>query len=219
MDPHIIVHSKSVFVDLQSQEAPGMVPVVHSTNLSANRCLTGKVVPGSQIIVTGIYPAFNSAQNANLMTDSSTCKHDCQNACATINVSLFVKLGMAVPPTSEAAISLSTYILAELKKILSDGESEREVIKVHGVYGHFELSRIWNALGNHLACKDTEYCRRLEQYDTFSQLAKTIAADIFIMDNFEMRPIAELSFNTNNVFQSGAQQQYSLYGMPCYADK
>ncbi|KAG1733438.1 hypothetical protein EDB19DRAFT_1830954 [Suillus lakei] len=184
MDPHIIVHLKSVFVDLQSQEVPGMVLVIHGTNPSANRCLTSKVVPGSQIIVTGIYPAFNLAQN-----------HDCQNACATINVSLFVKLGMAVPPTSEAAISLSTYILAELKKILSDGEVCDSSIK------------------------DQCMMLRLILDSPREKLAKTIAANIFIMDNFEMRPITELSFDTNNVFQSGAQQQYSLYGMPHYADK
>lgn len=34
------------------------------------------------------------------------------------------------------------------------------VIKVYGIYGHSELGRIWNALGNHLARKGVEYRRR-----------------------------------------------------------
>jgi hypothetical protein len=44
-------------------------------------------------------------------------KRACQNA--RIDASPFIKLGMDVPSTSEAAASLSRYILAELKKILS----------------------------------------------------------------------------------------------------
>lgn len=46
-------------------------------------------------------------------------KRNCQNARVTIDASLFIKLGMAVPSTSEAATSLSFDILEELKKILS----------------------------------------------------------------------------------------------------
>ncbi|KAG1728187.1 P-loop containing nucleoside triphosphate hydrolase protein [Suillus paluster] len=41
-----------------------------------------------------------------------------------------------------------------------DGESERQVIKVYGIYKHSELGRIWNALGNHLARKGAEYRRQ-----------------------------------------------------------
>ncbi|KAG1841504.1 hypothetical protein F4604DRAFT_1598121 [Suillus subluteus] len=33
-------------------------------------------------------------------------------------------------------------------------------IKVYGIYGHSELGRIWNALGNHLARRGAEYRRR-----------------------------------------------------------
>ncbi|KAG1889227.1 hypothetical protein F4604DRAFT_1950186 [Suillus subluteus] len=55
----------------------------------------------------------------NIQASRAIRKRDRQNACVTIDASLFVKLGMAVPPTSEAATSLSTYILAELKNILS----------------------------------------------------------------------------------------------------
>jgi hypothetical protein len=55
----------------------------------------------------------------NMQASRVTRKRDCQDARVTIDASLFVKLGMDVPPTSEAATSLSIHILAELKKILS----------------------------------------------------------------------------------------------------
>ncbi|KIK41852.1 hypothetical protein CY34DRAFT_84670 [Suillus luteus UH-Slu-Lm8-n1] len=55
----------------------------------------------------------------NMQASRVTRKRDCQDARVTINASLFVKLGMDVPPTSETATSLSIRILAELKKILS----------------------------------------------------------------------------------------------------
>ncbi|OAX33885.1 hypothetical protein K503DRAFT_786167 [Rhizopogon vinicolor AM-OR11-026] len=41
-----------------------------------------------------------------------------------------------------------------------DGESERQVIKVYGIYTHAQLDRIWDALGSHLARKGREYRRR-----------------------------------------------------------
>ncbi|KIM67099.1 hypothetical protein SCLCIDRAFT_108528 [Scleroderma citrinum Foug A] len=69
MDPYIIMHSKSAFVDQQTlklQEAPDMVPVGELPRhmlLSADRYITGKVVPGSRIIATGIYSTFNSSRN------------------------------------------------------------------------------------------------------------------------------------------------------------
>ncbi|KIM85493.1 hypothetical protein PILCRDRAFT_817522 [Piloderma croceum F 1598] len=69
MDPYIIVHSKSSFVDQQTlklQEAPDMVPVGELPRhmlLSADRYLTGKVVPGSRVVATGIYSTFQSARN------------------------------------------------------------------------------------------------------------------------------------------------------------
>lgn len=76
MDPYIIVHSKSAFVDQQTlklQEAPDMVPVGELPRhmlLSADRYLTGKVVPGSRIIATGIYSTFNSAKNVSIISIS-----------------------------------------------------------------------------------------------------------------------------------------------------
>lgn len=71
MDPYIIVHSKSHFADqqiLKLQEAPDMVPVGELPRhmlLSCDRYLTGQVVPGSRVIVTGIYSNFQSAKNVS----------------------------------------------------------------------------------------------------------------------------------------------------------
>jgi len=58
-------------------------------------------------------------RSINMQASQDAPKRNRQNACITIDTSLFVKLGVAVPTTKEAATSLSTYILAELKKILS----------------------------------------------------------------------------------------------------
>ncbi|KAG2143549.1 uncharacterized protein EDB93DRAFT_1088104 [Suillus bovinus] len=41
-----------------------------------------------------------------------------------------------------------------------DGQSERQVIKVYGIYTHAQLGRIWDALGSYLARKGREYRRR-----------------------------------------------------------
>lgn len=70
MDPYLIVHSKSTFSDHQTlklQEAPDMVPVGELPRhmlLSADRYLTGQVVPGSRVIATGIYSTFQSAKSS-----------------------------------------------------------------------------------------------------------------------------------------------------------
>ncbi|KDQ54789.1 hypothetical protein JAAARDRAFT_71594 [Jaapia argillacea MUCL 33604] len=69
MDPYIIVHSRSTFSDHQTlklQEAPDMVPVGELPRhmlLSADRYLTGRVVPGTRVVATGIYSTFQSAKN------------------------------------------------------------------------------------------------------------------------------------------------------------
>ncbi|KAM6497978.1 MCM domain containing protein [Amanita muscaria] len=71
MDPYLIVHAKSSFADQQTlklQEAPDMVPVGELPRhilLSADRYLTGKVVPGSRVVATGIYSTFQSSKNKN----------------------------------------------------------------------------------------------------------------------------------------------------------
>ncbi|KAG2070632.1 hypothetical protein BDR04DRAFT_1076404 [Suillus decipiens] len=41
-----------------------------------------------------------------------------------------------------------------------DGKSERQAIKVYGIYTHAQLGKIWDALGSHLARKGREYRRR-----------------------------------------------------------
>lgn len=72
LDPYLIIHSKSTFADQQTlklQEAPDMVPVGDLPKhmlLSADRYLTGQVVPGSRVIVTGIYSTFQAARDVGL---------------------------------------------------------------------------------------------------------------------------------------------------------
>lgn len=71
LDPYIIIHQKSTFTDQQTlklQEAPDMVPVGELPRhmlLSTDRYLTGRMVPGSRVIVTGIYSTFQSVKNKN----------------------------------------------------------------------------------------------------------------------------------------------------------
>lgn len=66
MDPYLIIHAKSSFTDHQTlklQEAPDMVPVGELPRhmlLSVDRYLTGKVVPGSRVIATGIYSTYEA---------------------------------------------------------------------------------------------------------------------------------------------------------------
>ncbi|KAK7468656.1 minichromosome maintenance protein 5 [Stygiomarasmius scandens] len=68
LDPYLIVHTRSTFADQQTlklQEAPDMVPVGELPRhmlLSADRYLAGQVVPGSRVIVTGIYSTFQGAK-------------------------------------------------------------------------------------------------------------------------------------------------------------
>lgn len=78
LDPYLIIHSKSTFADQQTlklQEAPDMVPVGELPRhllLSADRYLTGKVVPGSRVIATGIYSTFQSAKTVRLIATAFT---------------------------------------------------------------------------------------------------------------------------------------------------
>lgn len=72
LDPYLIIHSKSSFTDHQTlklQEAPDMVPVGELPRhmlLSADRYLTGKVVPGSRVIATGIYSTYEAAKTVQI---------------------------------------------------------------------------------------------------------------------------------------------------------
>lgn len=80
IDPYLIIHSKSTFADQQTlklQEAPDMVPVGELPRhmlLSADRYLTGKVVPGSRVIATGIYSTFQSSKNVRLRLHIGICQ-------------------------------------------------------------------------------------------------------------------------------------------------
>lgn len=71
MDPYLIVHHKSTFADQQTlklQEAPDRVPVGELPRhllLSADRHLTGQAVPGSRVVVTGVYSTFQSQKNVS----------------------------------------------------------------------------------------------------------------------------------------------------------
>ena len=66
LDPYAIVHDKCSFVDQQTiklQELPDMVPVgelPRHLTLSTDRYVTGRVVPGTRVIATGIYSTFQS---------------------------------------------------------------------------------------------------------------------------------------------------------------
>jgi DNA replication licensing factor MCM5 len=81
IDPFLIVHSKSTFSDHQTlklQEAPDMVPVGELPRhmlLSADRALTGRVVPGSRVVATGIYSTFQSGKNVGLHVFSLFLAH------------------------------------------------------------------------------------------------------------------------------------------------
>jgi len=72
LDPYLIIHSKSAFADqqiLKLQEAPDMVPVGELPRhmlLSADRYLTGKVIPGSRVIASGIFSQYQSAKNVRI---------------------------------------------------------------------------------------------------------------------------------------------------------
>ncbi|KAJ3269265.1 minichromosome maintenance protein 5 [Terramyces sp. JEL0728] len=67
VDPYIVVHQKSTFIDqqmLKLQEPHGMVPVgelPRHVMLSADRYLTGKVTPGMRVTVTGIFDIFTNS--------------------------------------------------------------------------------------------------------------------------------------------------------------
>jgi DNA replication licensing factor MCM5 len=65
MDPYVVVHHKSTFIDqqmLKLQEPHGMVPVGELPRhllLNADRYLTGKVTPGMRVTITGIFDIYN----------------------------------------------------------------------------------------------------------------------------------------------------------------
>ncbi|KAK9721622.1 minichromosome maintenance protein 5 [Basidiobolus ranarum] len=71
LDPYVIIHDKSKFVDQQTlklQELPDLVRVgelPRHTLLSADRYLTNKVVPGTRVNIIGIFSIFQSKNSRN----------------------------------------------------------------------------------------------------------------------------------------------------------
>lgn len=74
MDPYIVLHEKSRFVDQQViklQEAPDQVPVGELPRhvlISADRYLTNRVVPGSRCTVMGIFSIYQNKGSKNSST-------------------------------------------------------------------------------------------------------------------------------------------------------
>ncbi|OBT46300.1 minichromosome maintenance protein 5 [Pseudogymnoascus sp. WSF 3629] len=77
MDPYFIVHEKCQFVDqqiLKLQEAPDQVPVgelPRHVQITADRYLTNRVVPGSKCTITGISSTFQSKASKAATTTSA----------------------------------------------------------------------------------------------------------------------------------------------------
>ncbi|KAH3903271.1 probable Minichromosome maintenance protein 5 [Saccharomycodes ludwigii] len=65
-DPYTIIHEKSTFIDqqfLKLQELPESVPVGEMPRtilMTCDRYLTNKLVPGTRVIITGIYAIYQS---------------------------------------------------------------------------------------------------------------------------------------------------------------
>ncbi|KAH7374157.1 MCM2/3/5 family-domain-containing protein [Cadophora sp. MPI-SDFR-AT-0126] len=77
MDPYIVVHESSQFVDQQIiklQEAPDQVPVGELPRhvlISTDRYLTNRVVPGSRCMITGIFSIYQNKQSKGSSTTSA----------------------------------------------------------------------------------------------------------------------------------------------------
>ncbi|KAL2059914.1 hypothetical protein VTL71DRAFT_10069 [Oculimacula yallundae] len=77
MDPYIVVHEASQFVDQQIiklQEAPDQVPVGELPRhvlISTDRYLTNRVVPGSRCMITGIFSIYQNKQSKGSSTTSA----------------------------------------------------------------------------------------------------------------------------------------------------
>ncbi|KAK0123822.1 minichromosome maintenance protein 5 [Cadophora gregata] len=77
MDPYIVVHENSQFVDQQIiklQEAPDQVPVGELPRhvlISTDRYLTNRVVPGSRCMITGIFSIYQNKQSKGSSTTSA----------------------------------------------------------------------------------------------------------------------------------------------------
>lgn len=77
MDPYVVTHESSQFVDQQIiklQEAPDQVPVGELPRhvlISTDRYLTNRVVPGSRCTITGIFSIYQNKQSKGSSTTSA----------------------------------------------------------------------------------------------------------------------------------------------------
>lgn len=77
MDPYVVVHEKSEFVDQQIiklQEAPEQVPVGELPRhvlIATDRYLTNRVVPGTRCEITGIFSIYQSKQSKSSNSTSA----------------------------------------------------------------------------------------------------------------------------------------------------
>jgi DNA replication licensing factor MCM5 len=77
MDPYVVVHESSQFVDQQIiklQEAPDQVPVGELPRhvlISTDRYLTNRVVPGTRCMITGIFSIYQNKQSKGSSTTSA----------------------------------------------------------------------------------------------------------------------------------------------------
>ena len=77
MDPYVVVHESSQFVDQQIiklQEAPDQVPVGELPRhvlVSTDRYLTNRVVPGTRCMITGIFSIYQNKQSKGSQTTSA----------------------------------------------------------------------------------------------------------------------------------------------------
>lgn len=77
MDPYVVIHEDSQFVDQQIiklQEAPDQVPVGELPRhvlISTDRYLSNRVVPGTRCVVTGIFSIYQNKQSKGSSTTSA----------------------------------------------------------------------------------------------------------------------------------------------------
>jgi DNA replication licensing factor MCM5 len=77
MDPYVVIHESSQFVDQQIiklQEAPDQVPVGELPRhvlISTDRYLTNRVVPGTRCTVTGIFSIYQNKQSKGSSSTSA----------------------------------------------------------------------------------------------------------------------------------------------------
>ncbi|GAA99080.1 uncharacterized protein L969DRAFT_87124 [Mixia osmundae IAM 14324] len=140
LDPYVIVHEKCAFVDQQTiklQEAPDMVPVgelPRHLQMTADRYLTGKVIPGSRIIATGVYSTFQSAKSSKAA------------GAIALRTPYLRIVGLEIDADGENAGSRKTFTPEEEEEFGSmsrqDGFYERFASSIApSIYGHLDIKK------------------------------------------------------------------------------